>query len=149
MILCNLLYGILLWGNSCKEYLNKVLRIQKRALRIISNSPYLSASKPLFEKYNVLDVFNLYKKEVAIFMYKYKNKLLPKSLEGMFTSRYDIHRYNTRFNKDYQINIHKIKGLLHTGPHVWNSLPVDIKQSNSLGSFRNKVSSHLLNNLTL
>ena len=51
MVLCYLNYGILLWGNSCKEYLSKVLRLQNRAFRSVSNSSYLSASKPLFDKY--------------------------------------------------------------------------------------------------
>ena len=43
-------YGLLLWGNANKEYINKVFRIQKRAMRTISNSEYLSHTKPIFKR---------------------------------------------------------------------------------------------------
>ena len=68
-------YGLLLWGNANKTSLGKVYKLQKRALRIISNSHYLSSSKPLFEKYNVLNIFDMYKRETGIFMYKYRNNM--------------------------------------------------------------------------
>ena len=55
LILPYLNHGLLLWGNANKMYLNKVYR-----LRTISNSPYLSPSKPLFEKYNALNIFDMY-----------------------------------------------------------------------------------------
>ena len=143
MVLCYLNYGILLWGNSCKEYLSKVLRLQKRALRIVSNSSYLSASKPLFDKYKTLDVFSLYKKEVAVFMFKYQRNLLPQSFDNMFTKRKDIHTYNTRNKDNYQISAHKIKGILHTGPRIWNSLPYNIKNAKSISQFKTKLYSYL------
>ena len=143
MVLCYLNYGILLWGNSCKEYLSKVLRLQKRALRIVSNSSYLSASKPLFDKYKTFDVFSLYKKEVAVFMFKYQRNLLPQSFDNMFTKRKDIHTYNTRNKDNYQISAHKIKGILHTGPRIWNSLPYNIKNAKSISQFKTKLYSYL------
>ena len=37
-ILPYLSYGILLWGNASTQYMTKVFKLQKRALRIISNS---------------------------------------------------------------------------------------------------------------
>ena len=63
-------YGILLWGKANKGYMNKILKIQKKAIRIITNSPYLCHTEPLFEKLNLLNVFDIYKKELGIFMFK-------------------------------------------------------------------------------
>ena len=63
LILPYLNYGLLLWGNANKTYLNKVYKLQKRALRTISNSSYLSPSKPFFERYNALNIFDMYDKE--------------------------------------------------------------------------------------
>ena len=43
-------YGILIWGQACKTYLEKIYKLQKWVLRIISNSHYRSHSTPLFHK---------------------------------------------------------------------------------------------------
>ena len=66
-ILPYLTYGILLWGNASMNYMTKVFKLQKRALRIISNSSYLCHTKPLFEKYNTMTIFQLYNKELGLF----------------------------------------------------------------------------------
>ena len=42
-------YGILIWGKACKTYLEKIHKLQKWAVRIISNSHYRSHSA-LFSK---------------------------------------------------------------------------------------------------
>jgi len=125
-------YGILLWGNASKECLNKVFRLQKRALRIISNSHFLCSTKPLFEKYNVLNVFDMYEKEMAIFMYKYKNDLLPRSFNGIFVNHQEIHSYNTRNKDNFRLPIQKgLKTAFLNGPKIWNNLSNDINTANN------------------
>ena len=132
-------YGLLIWGNANKKYLNKLFKLQKRALRIISNSHYLSSSKPLFAKYNVLNIFDMYKKETGIFMYKYKNDMLPKSFDGIFTEHKSNHSYNTRNKCDYLLGIHRIKNILNTGPKIWNELPKHVKCSKTIGQFKKNI----------
>ena len=46
-------YGILIWGKACKTYLEKIHKLQKWAVRIISNSHYRSHSAPLFQKHDI------------------------------------------------------------------------------------------------
>merc|ERR1712137_757574 len=48
LILPYLNYGILLWGNTCKSYLDKLIKLQKWAIRTISNAHYRSHTNPLF-----------------------------------------------------------------------------------------------------
>ena len=70
-------YGILLLGVQIRDiFVSKILKIQKRALWIISNSSYLSHTKPLFERYDTLDINNMYKKEICL-------RLLLKSLNSL------------------------------------------------------------------
>ena len=40
LILPYLSYGILIWGKTCKSYLDKLIKLQKWAIRTISNSHY-------------------------------------------------------------------------------------------------------------
>ena len=49
-------YGILIWGQACKTYLEKIHKLHKWVLRIISNSHYRSHSILLFLKYDILNV---------------------------------------------------------------------------------------------
>ena len=72
-------YGILIWGKACKTYLEKIHKLQKWAVRIISNSHYCSHFAPLFQKHGILNVYDSYKLELGAFMYKYFNGLLPMS----------------------------------------------------------------------
>ena len=132
-------YGLLLWGNANKESISKVFKIQKRALRVISNSPYLSHSKPLFDKYKTLNIFDLYKKETGICMYKYKQDMLPQSFDGIFTEHQANHKYNTRNKSDYQLPIHKVRTILNVGPKFWNELPLYLKSARTIGQFKRNL----------
>jgi hypothetical protein len=87
-------YGILIWGNTCKTYLEKILKLQKWALRCISNSHYRSHSGPLFAKYNILNVFDTYKIELGIFMFKFHTTQLPLHLH-LITSLLNVPLYIT------------------------------------------------------
>ena len=116
-------------------------KLQKRALRTFSNSSYLSPSKPLFERYNALNIFDMYDKETGIFMYKYNNNMLPHSFDGLFTEHQSNHSYNTRNKGDYQIHMFRLRTILSTGPKIWNNLPKNVKCSKSISQFkRNFVS---------
>ena len=53
-------YGILAWGNCNKVLLDKLLIIQKRAMRFIHHVGYFSHTKELFCKSKILKVSDLY-----------------------------------------------------------------------------------------
>ena len=131
-------YGLLLWGNGNKTCLDKVHKLQKRAFRTISNSPYLAPTKGLFKRFNALNIFDMYKKETGIFMYKYNNNILPQSFDGLFINHQSNHNYNTRNKDDYQFHMFRLNTVLNTGPKIWNNLPKHIKCSKTLGQFKRK-----------
>ena len=132
-------YGLLLWGNSTKDHINKVFRLQKRAMRIISNSGYLTHTKPIFKRFNTLNIFDMYNKETAIFMFKYKNFLLPKSFENIFSIHRESHDYYTRNRDDFKIPMQKIENVFKIGPKIWNELPHNIKISQTLNQFKSNL----------
>ncbi len=63
----------------------------RNIVRIISNSSYLCHTKPLFDKFNMLNINKLHNKELSVFMYKYHNGLLPISFNNLFTNMKNIH----------------------------------------------------------
>ena len=143
-------YGILIWGKACKTYLEKIHKLQKWAVRIISNSHYRSHSAPLFQKHNILNVYDSYKLELGVFMYQYVNGSLPISFNAFFTKLSDIHNYDTRNKSNYNPTRYKKvfadKAIRTMGPILWNSLDKNIKKSKSTIHFRKLYKSSLISN---
>ena len=66
-------YGLLLWGT----HVNRVSKLQKKAVRIISNSEYLTHSEPLFKTLKLLKIDDLYKLKLMKFYHNLSYNLLP------------------------------------------------------------------------
>ena len=64
-----LLYGIVAWGQAAKTYKNKILILQKRALRLMFFGDYNSHAVPYFVSSSFLPLDLLYFKSVAILMH--------------------------------------------------------------------------------
>ena len=56
LILPYLNYGILAWGTSSQIHLERILLLQKKSLRIISNSSYYAHTDPLFFENKILKI---------------------------------------------------------------------------------------------
>ena len=69
-------YGILAWGAKIEH----IFKLQKRAVRIISNSRYISHIESIFKSFNFLKVRDLYKLHVLKFYYNYCHNNLPLDL---------------------------------------------------------------------
>ena len=143
-------YGILIWGNTCKTYLDKLIKLQKWAIRTISKSHYRSHTRPLFAKYNILNVNDMYSLELGVFMYKYSINDLPNAFNDYFTKRSDIHGYKTRHVNDLNLTKNKKHFSDHsvrtTGPILWNSIDKKIINSKTVKQFRNQYKKTLISN---
>ena len=66
-------YGLLLWG----IHSHKLELLQKKALRLMTNSNYLAYTTPLLIKHGLLNVRDMYKLKLLKFYYKLLYDLLP------------------------------------------------------------------------
>ena len=76
LIVCHLNYGVLVWGTQ-SNLNNKIVKLQKRAVRIITSSNYLAHSEPIFKKLYFLKLDDIYRIQLLKFIYKLINKQLP------------------------------------------------------------------------
>ena len=60
--------------------------LQKRIRRVNTKSCFDAPSAPLFYKHNFLNITNIYTLQISLFMFSFKNKLLPVSFHDMFSS---------------------------------------------------------------
>ena len=90
----HLQYAILAWGFNS----NRLSKLQKRAVRIITNSKYNAHTEPLFKTLNLLKIDDIFRLNAIKFYYKYTKADLPLYFSNMFTRVSDIHNYPTRSN---------------------------------------------------
>ena len=148
LILPYINYSVIIWGNTYETYLNKIVKLQKWAIRTVSNSHYRSHTGPLFKKYNVLNVHDTFKLNLGSFMFKHHTNQLPSIFSSYFIKHVQTHKYNTRNAQDYVINktkrVSSDRAVRNCGPTFWNSLSNDIKGCNNTKQFRNHLKSSLL-----
>ena len=90
-------YGILLWGTN----LNRIEKLQKFAVRAITNSKYNAHTDPIFKRHSLLKVSDIYELNILKLYFKYKNNLLPAFFHNLF--EYDFgpnHSHNTRHKNE-------------------------------------------------
>lgn len=141
-------YGILVWGTACKTYLDKLVKLQKWAIRTITNSHYRSHAEPLFKESNILNINDMYKLELGVFMYKFSINDLPVAFDDYFTKRTNIHDYPTRFANDLNLTKNKKVFSDHcirsTGPSLWNQLDETLKNTKTINHFRKMLKQNLI-----
>ena len=132
-----LIYCVLIWGGTFRSYLDKILLLQKKIVRIITNSEYLAHSDPLFHRTGILKIQEIYDYQLSIFAYKNQNN---------FTSF--THEYQTRFRDIAVPTFQRLsisqRSLSYAAPSMFNSLPNEVKNSRSLPMFKKKCKTYLL-----
>ena len=115
-------YCIILWGSASKTNLNKLVVLQKRAVRIITNSSYLCHTDPIFQKHKLIKLSDLYKYACLIFVFKYKLNLLPIACQSLLTLNmnnaaiYNLRRTNDFTIPSFRTNLRK-KCIKISGPN--------------------------------
>ena len=84
-----------IWGCAIPSVLNKVIVLQKRAVRLVARESYRAPTASLFLRFKLLRTADINKLQTAIFMFKYKHCLLPESCMHYFTVS-SMHPYETR-----------------------------------------------------
>ena len=98
LILPHLNYGLKCWGHNN----NRILKLQKKVVRIITSSNYISHSEPLFKCLSILRIQELFRSHQLKFCYEIIQKRLPDYFNQMITQlRGETHGHNTRQRGSY------------------------------------------------
>ena len=143
-------YGIILWGNTYKNILHKLVILQKKAIRIITGANYNDHCSPLYNICDVLKVNDLYSFNICKLVYDFIKSELPSSLNNIYIYNRDFHVYQTRNRGDVCMPLVNSalarNSFLCKGPEIWTSLPVHIKYANTTNLFKRKLRQHYLVN---
>ena len=123
---------------------NRLQKLQNRAARVImkfsNDIPGTEAIKVLgWEKLETRRA-----KSKAKTMYKVLNKAAPSSLVKLFKHKKEITQYDLRGSSTLlqlpQPKTEKLKkSFSYNGAKIWNSLPADVRNSETLTIFKNRL----------
>ena len=88
-------YCCQVWGQNGNCLLNKILSLQRSALRIIDFKPFRSDASPLFRFLNIPLFVNMVRVSNLLFVFDSFSDSLPISISNYFSER-RTHSYNTR-----------------------------------------------------
>ena len=146
----HLSYGIILWGNTYQTYLNNIIISQKKIVRSMLNMGYTDHTHPLFFELKLLKFVDIYRLEVAKFMFSYTHMALPEPLSNLFNYTTNVHDHQTRQSEAIRANFFRTttadKSALNTGPDIWNKLPDYIKTKRNIKSFAHGVRKYIFIN---
>ena len=136
-------YNIICYAGTYATHTNRLLLLQKRAIRIINKSSFLAHTDPLFYSNKILKLNDMYKLSVGLHMYANWES-------GSFSSNHD---YNTRNRNSLVPRAARLtvtqNSLSVAGPNIWNSIPFEIRESPTRNIFKNRMKNYLLSNYTL
>ena len=95
-ILPYLYYCNLAWGGTYKANLQRIVILQKRALRIVNNSTYDANTSPTFKEHKLLKCRDILSFQLGFFMFSLNNSTLPSKFKNLFLIKSQIHNYSTR-----------------------------------------------------
>ena len=138
-VLPYLTYCIVHWGNTNDIHLKPLFLTQKRIIRCIAGADFLESTTPLFHKLEILKLEDLYKFYATIDTFK-----------KLKVGHYQItHSVNTRNRDEAKKKFHRTtrtqQSITFSGPHIWNTLPNDIKNIDKISTLKEKLRKFLLN----
>ena len=100
-------YGLPVWGYANNIYLNKIEKLQKKAIRAITFSTYREHVTPLCRKLEILNIKDLVFLKTASLIWDLEKSNLPYSLSKYFIKANVIHAQETRFasSGNYRVGI--------------------------------------------
>ena len=144
-------YCLTVWGNAPKLQIERIHKLQKRAARVILDSPPDSSSKPLFEELGWLTVFERVEYNKAILLYKSMNNMSPTYISSLFNFQ-NSEYYSLRSIENNNMAIPKHNTELfknsfqYSGTKIWNALPITLRTACSLPAFKHNLYRHIISN---
>jgi hypothetical protein len=143
-----LYYCTIIWGKNYDATLWPLLRLQKISLRIIGNISRRNSTTPFCKAHKILKLPEIYSLSVSIFMYNYKNHLLPETFNNLFQETNQIHTYQTRNRNNLRPPRTKSRTaenfIATQGANMWNVLSSELDINTSLSLFKQNVIIRLL-----
>ena len=88
-------YGVQIWGQNINTHTDKIFKLQKKAMRIISFAGFCDHTAPLHKTHKILKLEDFVKLQNCTFVHDFINNQLPLNFNSYFTRLMDNHDLGT------------------------------------------------------
>ena len=137
-------YADVIWGTASTTIINKVFVLQKRALRLLTNSHYLEHTDALYKQLGWMKLADRINFHKCVLVYKALNNKLPSYMRSLMQYVREAHSRETRLSAKGCLSVPNVKLSLfkrsfqYSAIHKWNQLPEHIRASPSLNIFKSQ-----------
>ena len=140
-------YCSTLYINCTKEQIESMQKLQNRAMRYILKCEYRTPSDFMLKSLNWMNVSQRINYNVMLLVYKMKNNLVPQYLCNKIRFASEFHHRNTRNRNEIRLpdirTENARKCLLYNGIKLFNELPTDLKNCDSINIFKKRLAMHI------
>ena len=161
----HVIYAIEVWGSTSNIYINNIIILQKRVIRLMSNKDQFPAipgplypTSGLFSELSLLKIKDIFTLQISKFIHKCINFDIISNFNNWFKLNCETHSYQTRSNFNHSNNSstnnlyipfgrttnYGLKSIKINGPKIWNNIPAEIRNIKSLFQFKMTLKKHLL-----
>ncbi|PFX19180.1 putative RNA-directed DNA polymerase from transposon X-element [Stylophora pistillata] len=135
-------YCDIVWGSCGNTRRDELQKLQNRAARVLTFSNYDADATELLGFLGWKNLARLQEIHKATMMVKCLHGLAPRYLYSKFTwrdSAYDLRDSEIKLNVPLPRTNYYRKSFSYNGTTLWNSLPRDMRNTESLGLFKHKI----------
>jgi hypothetical protein len=147
-----LTYCTLILNGITVQNRNRIEKVQKKAIRIMTGSAYNAHTSPLFLQHEILPFDKLVLQSQLSFMHAVEYKYAPPSFDNIWIKNSDREpAIMLRNANDYYLPLPRTetfkKSTYYSIPHAWNELAPEIKLQQNAITFKWALKAHLLESL--
>ena len=120
---------------------NRINKIHERSLRV-TYEDFDSNFEELLQKGNEVSIHNRNIQTLMIEIYKIVNNICPPIMKTLFNFRqnnHNIRNFQEIENNRVRTVQYGLETVLYRGPQLWSLLPIDIKSSNNIDTFKIRI----------
>ena len=146
----HLTYCVEIYANTYTKYLDPLIKLNNKILRILQNQKLHYPVKKLYTSYNCIPVPQLHEYSILLLMHKfnYNKEKLPLIFQVYFTENFQVHKHNTR-----QVNLLHLnrtnttqgqRSIRFKGCKLWNHIPEVIRSNRGIHTFKKQLKFYLM-----
>ena len=153
LVLPYIMYCNIIWGSAYKTVLRPLFILQKKCIRTITKSPFLEHTIPLFKDCKLLNVYQLFDYNCAIFMFKIINTNQYQVFKEKLNNCKVVHHHNTRNRNLITVPYSRLQKCINSffinAIRVWNKISNFVKDSKSIRVLKIRMKNWLIYNSNL
>ena len=149
-ILPQIMYGLALWGGTFEKGLKRIVKLQKRAIRLITGAHRMDHCEPRQKELKILNIHDLYRLQINCLVYDCLFGNPPMEFKNIFVLKRNRTNAITRSNSSKPLDIDLVNPNNNPGPimkstfqikalQFWNELPAELQESRNKNIFKKNL----------